>query len=371
MSIPVAVLGAAGRGAHLAACCRATGLLHVQAVCEIDATRAETARQACGAVEAYTDLDDLLAHAEIEAVLIGTPMHLHADQAVAALDAGKHVLCEVVPAVTWDQARRLVSAARRSRGVFVLGENYDFWRPNLLVAELARQGRFGTIYAAEGEYLHQVRDLNPVGGWRRRWQTGIDGNTYITHALGPIQACLGDDRVAAVSHVGGGRRHRDHAGLPFELQSHGVTTARTAGGAVLTLRLDLLSDRPHATSYRILGTDGCYESRRHDGEADRIWLRSCHGDEPRWHDLRELEADHADDVWRAWGHLGEQHPDLGWHGGADLLEIATFAEVISGRRPNPLAIDAAMDLTLPGLASQDSAAADGAWITVPDSRSWA
>lgn len=371
MSIPVAILGASGRGAHLAAHAVANGLLSVHAVLEVNAELAEAARIATGAVEAYTDLDQLLQNSDIEAVIIGTPMHVHAQQAIAALDAGKHVLCEVVPCISWEEARALTAAARRSRGIFMLAENYCWWRSNLLVSHLAAQGLFGTIYAGEGEYLHQIRKFNPIGGWRRRWQTGVDGNTYGTHALGPLLRCMGDDRVTAISCVGGGRRHRDDVGALFEQQSFNITLARTVSGAVLELRLDMLSDRPHSYAYRLQGTDGCYESARHDGESDRIWLRSLHGDEAQWHKLSDLESTHADPTWQRWGHLCNEFPHLNGHGGSDLLELATFADVIMGTVRNPLPIDVAMDLTLPGLASQDSIQNEGAWITVPDSRTWA
>jgi hypothetical protein len=50
--------------------------------------------------------------------------------------------------------------------------------------------------------------------------------------------------------------------------------------------------------------------------------------------------------------------------------VQDFVDAILGKNPTPLGIHAAMDLTLPGLVSQLSIAADGTWMDVPDSRTW-
>jgi len=58
------------------------------------------------------------------------------------------------------------------------------------------------------------------------------------------------------------------------------------------------------------------------------------------------------------------------HGGGDFFEILDFINAIEGNRPNPIGIHEAMDMTLPGLVSQQSIQADARWMEVPDSRTW-
>ena len=58
------------------------------------------------------------------------------------------------------------------------------------------------------------------------------------------------------------------------------------------------------------------------------------------------------------------------HGGGDYFEVLDFLNAITGKAPCPIGIHAAMDMTLPGLISQTSIASDGAWLEVPDSRTW-
>jgi len=58
------------------------------------------------------------------------------------------------------------------------------------------------------------------------------------------------------------------------------------------------------------------------------------------------------------------------HGGGDYFEIIDFVNAITGERKCPIGIDEAMDMTLPGLVSQQSIAQNGMWLEVPDSRKW-
>jgi carbonic anhydrase/acetyltransferase-like protein (isoleucine patch superfamily) len=54
----------------------------------------------------------------------------------------------------------------------------------------------------------------------------------------------------------------------------------------------------------------------------------------------------------------------------DFFELLDFVDAIEGRRPNPIGIHEALDMTLPGLVSQQSITEGGRWIEVPDSRTW-
>mgnify|MGYP005837068693 CR=1 FL=1 len=125
----------------------------------------------------------------VDAVAIGTPMPLHVPQAVKALQAGKHVLSEVTAAVSLEECWRLLDAVKASGKAYMMAENYCYTPENILVRHLVRDGVFGEVFFAEGEYIHEVRALhhNPDGTptWRYFWQVGARGNTYITHEIGP------------------------------------------------------------------------------------------------------------------------------------------------------------------------------------------
>ena len=136
---------------------------------------------------------------------------------------------------------------------------------------------------------------------------------------------------------------------------------------MVKLRIDMLSDRPHAmTNYQLQGTDGCYESARAQGETNRIWLRSLSKAPNQWMRLEELEEQFLPDDWKNASEIARK----AGHGGGDYFEVIDFVDAITGKRPTDIGIDVAMDMTLPGLCSQISASENGRWVEVPDSRKW-
>jgi len=367
----VGIVGAAGRGGAFRSALEANGA-SVHAVCDVREDALDECMHRLGAPEKYTDYEAMLDRSELDAVVVGTPMPLHVPQSVMALERGLHVLCEVPAAVSVEECRRLVAACKRSRAIYQMAENYIFTRPNVLVAELARQGLFGRLYYAEGEYLHELKELNERTPWRRKWQTGIDGVTYGTHSLGPILQWMHGDRVVRVCCEGSGHHYDDPRGEPYHQESS-VMLCKTAAGALIKIRVDMVSDRPHAMSnYQLQGTDGAYESSR-GGPVDRakIWLRSL-SRQIRWHDFESLMSMDA---------LAERYLPAPWfnppeaarragHGGGDFYAVRSFMRAVQGAAPTPVGIHEAMDMTLPGLVSQQSIAGGGTWLNVPDSRSW-
>lgn len=366
-SLNVGIVGAVGRGKSFRAAFDAHPATRIHAVCDVNAEKLPEAAELLGAAETYTDYEEMLAKSAVDAVVIGTPMPFHAPMAVAALDAGVHVMSEVTAAVSVEEARSLVAAADRSDAVYMMAENYTYQRPNVLVKALVEQGLFGEVYYAEGEYLHELKGLNEITTWRRKWQTGIDGVTYGTHSLGPILQWMAGDRVARVCCEGSGHHYVDPRGDRYENQDSCVMLCKMVSGGLVKIRVDMLSERPHSMSnYSLQGTTGCYESARSKGERPKVWLKDVCEDANTWIDLMDLEADYMPEMWR---NASEAAQKAG-HGGGDWFEVVDFVSTIVDGKPCPIGIHEAMDMTLPGLVSQASVANGGAWMDVPDSRDW-
>ncbi len=367
----VGIVGVGGRGKSLKNSWEAIGAT-IQAVCDIDPEGLDSGAEATGACEKYIDYAEMIDKSDIDAVMIATPMHLHVSQSVAALEKGLHVLSEVPAAVNVDECRQLVAACKKSGAVYMMAENYSYQKPNVLVRELVRQGLFGDVYYAEGEYLHELKELNETTVWRREWQTGIAGITYGTHSLGPILQWMPGDRVVKVCCEDVSPRHTDPRGDNYA-QTSPVMLCKTAQGRLIKIRVDMISDRPHAmTNYSLQGTDGAYESGR-GGPVDRgkIWLREL-SDKIEWQDadslttIKALADKYLPEIWR---NPPEAALKAG-HGGGDYFELLDFVNAIKGIADCPSGIHESMDMTLPGLISQESVLKDGAWIEVPDSRDW-
>ena len=174
MAIRAGIAGACRRGGSFKGGLEAAGF-RVTAVCDVDADGLGAAAVRMGAQPRYLNYEEMLGKAGIDAVIIGTPMQFHVPMAVAALDRGIHVLSEVPAGVSLDECRALVRACNASDAAYMMAENYLYRKDNVLVTELVRRGLFGRVYYAEGEYVHELKQLNEDTPWRRTWQTGIAG----------------------------------------------------------------------------------------------------------------------------------------------------------------------------------------------------
>jgi predicted dehydrogenase len=366
-TIRMGIVGACGRGASFRTACEALGDIVIEAVCDLNAEQLEPAAERLGARRQFTDYETMIRDCPLDAVIIGTPMQWHVPMSVLALRHGVSVLCEVTAGVSIPECRELVAACKASPAVYMMAENYTYMRPNVIVREMVRQGLFGTPYYGEGEYIHELKTLNEITTWRRKWQTGIAGITYCTHSLGPLLQWMPGDRVARVCCAGGGHHFRDPRGNLYENDESTVMLCQMRSGGLVKIRVDMLSDRPHSmTNYQLQGTDGCYESARAAGEPHRVWLRGRSPDANTWQNLDDLATEFLPATWR-------QHAATAartGHGGGDYYEVLDFVSALRGEAPAPVGIHDAMDMTLPGLVSQQSILQDGRWIEVPDSRAW-
>ncbi len=364
--LKVGVVGCAGRGGAFLNTFNIHPNTTLHALCDINEEGLKERGAEMGIDQLYTEYEQMLAQSGVDIVMVGTPMPLHAPMSVAALEHDIHVLSEVPAAVSVEEARALVQAANASEATYMMAENYTYMRPNVLVKALAHKGLFGEIYFGEGEYLHELKGLNEITKWRRKWQTGINGCTYGTHSLGPVLQWT-QDRVVSAMCAGSGHHYQDPRGDYYENEDSILMLCRMSKGGLVKIRVDMLSDRPHNMAYYSLqGSAGVYEAARGLSDEPKIWLRELHGDTPEWHPLSELEEEFMPEIWR---NPPEEAVKAG-HGGGDYFEIMDFVEAIVTGTPPPTDIHAAMDMTLPGLVSQQSILQGAAWLDVPDSREW-
>jgi predicted dehydrogenase len=332
----------------------------IRAVYEPDPVAREKFADDTG-VDTPASYEDLLA--AVDAVILASPQHHHAPQAIMALAEGVHVLSEVPAAVSLEQAHDLLTAVRTSNAHYMIAENYCFSPANLTIREMTRAGLFGDLYFGEGEYLHEMKswhtDVSGRPTWRYHWQVGRAGITYPTHSLGPLLWWF-SDRVVAVSCSGTGR----HTDPEHEIDDTVLLLARTARGALLKIRLDLLSNRPHLMNYYSLqGTSGAYEAARIAGAADHVYLLGQSPSE-QWEPLDAYVAKFLPERYR------EVAAGAG-HGGTDTWPVRDFLDAVLADSEPELGIYAALDMTLPGLVSESSFYEHGAWRAVPNPRLWA
>ena len=149
---------------------------------------------------AFADYEEMVAFDGLDAVSVCLPNFLHAPVAIAALRAGKHVLCEKPLARTVDEGKRIVAAVERSDRVFMMALNNRFRPDTLALKEHVQHGGLGEIYYAKAGWLR--REWNPlVRGWfTRRAQSG--GGPLIdlgVHMLDLALWYMGNPRPVSVS----------------------------------------------------------------------------------------------------------------------------------------------------------------------------
>ncbi len=349
---------------------RSVSGVEVSAFCDINSAVVAEQQAEFGVDLGFTDYLEMLDH--VDAVALGSPMHLHVPQAILALNSGKHVLSEVTAAVSLDECWQLLEAVRSSSKTYMLAENYCYFEENILIRELVRKGLFGEVYFGEGEYIHDVRFLhtdaqgNPT--WRYHWQVGAPGNTYITHELGPVmqwfKAADPSEQIDTVTCLGTGvRTDKEH---PHDDTS--LTLIKLKSGKLLKMRLDMMSNTPGMTYYSLQGITGTYESGRGGKVGSRIWIgedKTVSWDDPKreWQPVSDF-SHHLPSDWRT--HI--EVAKASGHGGGDYHTARIFAEsLLSGAKPD-IDIYEALEWTAAGLCSQISILEGGAAIQVPDFR---
>ena len=351
------------RGQAFIAGLRSLPEVYVAAFCELDPAVLECGADRHGIPGRYRDFAEIV-ETDLDAVIVATPMQLHAPQSIAALAKGKHVLSEVTAAVSLDECRQLVAAVRRSGRKYMLAENYCYTKPNLMVRHMVGLGLFGDVYYAEGAYIHDCHELHyDAAGkptWRTTWQVGRNGCTYGTHSLGPVLQWLGEPLVT-VSCLGSAV----HTVPEHRMDDSVVMLGKTRRGGLVSVRLDMQSHRPHnMTHYVLQGTRGAYQSARRPGEPDLVWIEGRSPGPREWQPLEEYEPELLSEPWRSQGEAAVR----AGHGGSDYFVVRDFVRSILDDANPPIDVYAALDFTVPGLVSEESIARGGAPVPVPDFR---
>ncbi len=127
--------------------------VEIIAVCDVALERAQSVAQTYGA-KAYTDYIELLNDEEINAVSICTPNVFHAPMSIAALQAGKHVLCEKPMATTIEDAERMNEATNVSGKILMIGHNQRFVPSHQKAKAMIAKGELGKIYSFRTAFGH-------------------------------------------------------------------------------------------------------------------------------------------------------------------------------------------------------------------------
>ncbi|MEO2205741.1 Gfo/Idh/MocA family oxidoreductase [Paenibacillus pabuli] len=134
----------------------------IYAICDLNEQRAAAAAQKYDAQSVYTDYREMLKDPHVDAVSICTWNNTHAEFAIAALEAGKHVLLEKPVATNVEDALRIEEAVKKSGCTFIVGFVRRYDNNMQMLRRFIDAGEFGQLYYAKASIL---RRLGNPGGW--------------------------------------------------------------------------------------------------------------------------------------------------------------------------------------------------------------
>ncbi|MFO7897716.1 MAG: Gfo/Idh/MocA family oxidoreductase [Planctomycetota bacterium] len=140
---------------------------------------------------ATTDYRELVARDDVDVVAVYSPDALHADHCLAALEAGKHVVCTKPMVTSLQQAKNLVAAVRESGRKFLVGQTMRFDRQFATLRTMVESGDLGDLMAAEAFYIHDMRPVYAFTPWRLSMPQDLMYGG-VTHPVDILRSFLGD-----------------------------------------------------------------------------------------------------------------------------------------------------------------------------------
>jgi predicted dehydrogenase len=263
--VRVGVIGAGAIGpAHLKGYQQVKSA-EVAAVCDVDAGRARAAAEQFGAKHVFTDYRKLLAGDVVDAVSVCTPNNTHLPITIAALKAGKHVLCEKPIAMNAREARRMVEAAKQARRVLMTAQSMRYSGNARFLKQMAESGRFGDIYYAKGIMFR--RTGIPRGWFQDKKQSGggpvVDLGVHLLDLMWWIMGMPKPASVFAATYDHLGRAGQGMGGWgvnyrpgKFSVEDLGVALVRFADGRGAGVEVSWASHTADMFLLRFLGTKG-------------------------------------------------------------------------------------------------------------------
>lgn len=135
--------------------------VEVAAVCDRDRTRARFIAEKFGVKSHYTDVQALLTHEDIQAVVVCTSTDAHLPVTVSALEAGKDVFVEKPIARSLAEAATMAEAARKAKRKLMVGMNHRFRPDTAVLRDLIRAGELGKIYYIKAGWFKKLSDNQP------------------------------------------------------------------------------------------------------------------------------------------------------------------------------------------------------------------
>lgn len=244
--------------------------VELYAFCDINEETLRAKGEKYGVTRLYTSEAEMLkALPEIDAVSVCTWNAAHAECTIAALEAGKHVLCEKPMAIHADAAQKMIDAAKRNKRKLMVGFVRRFGHDCNVVKDFIGGGALGDIYYAKASYL---RRCGCPGGWFGSKELA-GGGPFIdlgVHVIDLVRYLMGGPKPVAVSAAAfnklGARKHlKDKSPYAaqgavenaYDVEDLMAAFIRFDNGALLTIDASFnLNVKQNVNTIELFGTKG-------------------------------------------------------------------------------------------------------------------
>ncbi len=235
------------------------GLKNIDGV-EITSVISRTGEQAAqvaakyGAKHSSTELDDALARDDVDAVILCTPTQMHAEQAIACMNAGKHVQVEIPLADNWADSQAVLAKAQETGLTCMVGHTRRFNPSHQYVHNRIMAGELSLQQMDVQTYFFRRRNINAKGE-PRSWTDHLLWH-HAAHTVDLFAYQAG--KIVQANAIEG--PHHPELGIAMDMSIQ----LKSESGAICTLSLSFNNDGPLGTFFRYIGDKATYIARYDD-----------------------------------------------------------------------------------------------------------
>ncbi|MGB5485229.1 Gfo/Idh/MocA family oxidoreductase [Parasphingorhabdus sp.] len=203
---------------------------------------------------ATTDYDTMLAREDVDAVILATPTQMHADQAMKAMDAGKHVEVEIPLADSWADCEAVMAKQKETGLVCMVGHTRRFNPSHQYVHNRIKAGEYNIQQMDVQTYFFRRKNINAKGqarSWTDHllWHHAAHTVDLFAYQAGPI---IQANAIQGPIHP--------ELGIAMDMSIQ----MKAESGAICTLSLSFNNDGPLGTFFRYIGDNATYIARYDD-----------------------------------------------------------------------------------------------------------
>jgi 2-hydroxy-4-carboxymuconate semialdehyde hemiacetal dehydrogenase len=219
--------------------------------------RAEQAAEVAakyGAPHSGTELSEALARDDVDAVILCTPTQMHAEQAIACMEAGKHVQVEIPLSDSWADAQKVADKAKETGLVCMVGHTRRFNPSHQYVHNKIAAGDFNVLQMDVQTYFFRRTNMN-AKGQPRSWTDHLLWH-HAAHTIDLFAYQAG--KIVTANAIQGPKNPDLGIAMDMSIQ------LKSESGAICTLSLSFNNDGPLGTFFRYIGDTATYIARYDD-----------------------------------------------------------------------------------------------------------